>query len=103
MKGLKLVLNATAYAIPSVKIPELKAGIEFKNANTNIKFLTNVRSLLNEFTLSYLARDNFLFGANFILDPRTKTLEKYDFGVNWAPATNTVVGLKHESISKDAL
>jgi len=78
-----------------------KAGIEYTHANGRALFLLNLRSLVGETSFTYLARPNLVIGSNFIVNPKaTQQLEKYDFGVNWSPAGNAFVGLKHESINK---
>ena len=74
-----------------------------QNSTTKFNFLTNVRTLLNEGSLTYLARSNFIVGLNYTFDIKTQNLEKYDFGLSWAPAVDSFVGLKHESLKKDKL
>ena len=95
------MLNCTAWAGPSTKAPEFKVGLDLSNEKTKLKFLTNVRSLVSEGSFTYLARSNFILGANYIFDLKTQNLSKYDFGVSWSPAADAFVGLKHESANKD--
>lgn len=38
-----------------------------------------------------------------MINPKTSTLEKYDFGFSWSPATAAYLGFKHESVNKKAL
>lgn len=47
--------------------------------------------------MSYLALDNLSVGFDDTFNLRTKQLEKYNFGVNWVPATGAQVGVRHES------
>ena len=97
------MINASALATPTTTAPNFKTGIEFNNASTKLKFLTNLRTLLVEHNLTHLARPNLILGWNLILDPRVYNLEKYDFGATWEPSTNCFVGLKHESLNKEHL
>jgi len=97
------LLNTTCWSGPSTKVPDIKVGLDLANENIKLKFLTNVRTLGVEGGFTYLAKTNFILGANYILDVRTQNLEKYDFGVSWSPAVGAFVGLKHDSLNKDTL
>lgn len=97
------MFNVSAQAIPTTKVPDLKIGTEYSNASTKVKFYTNVRTLASDLQLTYLIGNKVAFGSNLVLSPYAKNLDKYDFGLSWAPAAGATVGLKHESTSKDAL
>jgi hypothetical protein len=103
IKGLRTWLSGAAYAVPTSKAPEFKVGIDFSNNKAKARWNINTRTLLAEASATYLARDNLVVGLNLLLDPKTQNLQKYDFGVSWAPADKAFVGLKHESLNKDAL
>jgi hypothetical protein len=68
------LLNATAWAGPSSKVPEFKVGVDFANDKAKLKFLTNVRTLVSEGSLTYLARSNFILGVNYIFDLKAQNL-----------------------------
>lgn len=85
--------------MPSSKVPDFKLGIEFGNESLRTRILTNLRSAITEANLAYLFNSKLVMGANMIFDPRLQTLSKYDFGFSWTPATNQLVGLKHESLN----
>lgn len=93
----------SAQAIPTTKVPDLKLGTEYNSANSKVKLYTNLRSLVTELNLTYLARTNLALGSNLVLNPQAKNLDKYDFGATWSPASGAFVGLKHESVAKDTL
>ena len=81
----------------------MKAGIDYSSESLKLKLLTNLSTFLQEATFSYLVKTNVLIGMNLVLNPTSRNLEKYDFGISWSPAAGAFVGLKHESISKDTL
>ena len=85
------------------KTPEFKGGFEYISANARAKLLLNLRTLLGDFTFSYLAKSSTALGGNFVFNPKTSALEKYDFGFNWSPAAGAVLGLKHESTNAKAV
>ena len=70
VNGLQFVASYLAYSSPSDKVPEFKAGLDYNTSSTKAKFLTNLRTLVGEGSLTYLARSNLAVGANFVLDPR---------------------------------
>lgn len=70
VNGLQFVASYLAYSSPNDKVPEFKAGINYETSSTKGKFLTNLRTLVGEGSLTYLARDNLVLGTNFVLDPR---------------------------------
>lgn len=83
--------------------PLCKTGVEYQNANMKLKCWLNTRDYTLENQFSYMIKSNHFFGWNLHLDPRNQKLMKYDFGFNWEPATNSVVGLKHESTNASSL
>ena len=62
-----------------------------------------MRTLLGEGSFTYLARSSTTVGANFVVNPKTALLEKYDWGINWSPAGTAQVGLRHESANPKQL
>lgn len=85
--------------MPSSKVPDFKLGIEYGDESLRTRILTNLRSTMTEANLAYLVRSNLVVGANVIFDPKYQNLSKYDLGLSWTPATNQLVGLKHESLN----
>ena len=98
-----MLINTSAVAGPTNSAPVLKTGIEFTNAYSKLKFLTNIRTFLVENHFTYLASPSLALGYNIVLDPKTSNIDKYDFGTTWEPASNCFVGLKHESLNKEHL
>eukprot|EP00347_Sterkiella_histriomuscorum_P011118 403373691 len=103
LKGAQFLFNGAVSAVPTHNEPVLKSGVEVNNSNLKLKVLANLKTLLIEKNLTYLARPNLVVGYNLILDAKSQNLEKYDFGLSWAVANNAFVGLKHDSTSKDQL
>ncbi len=103
IKGLQLLVNTSIVSIPTTSVPVIKAGIEYTNASTKLRVLANLRTFLVEHNLTHLARSDLLVGYNFVLDSRVQNLEKYDFGLTWEAAQGAMIGVKHESMSKEHL
>jgi hypothetical protein len=103
VKGLKYLFYFDAWASPTSKAPVFKSGVELNNDKTKFKWYFNMRTWITEISLTYQAKNSFIFGSNFVLDTSAKNLDKYDFGVSWSPAAGAFVGLKHESTTKEAL
>jgi len=53
VKGLGLALNSIAYTAPSEQKAAIKLGVDFENADTKFKILTNVHDYVVESTLAY--------------------------------------------------
>ena len=86
--------------MPSNKVPDFKAGVEYVDKNVRAKLLMNLKSALLDSNVTYLARPDLILGGNLVFNPKTITLDKYDFGFSWSAGTNQLLGLKHESINK---
>lgn len=100
VKGLSFVFKADGQSLPTSMAPILKAGFDLSNKNTKCKFYIDLRNFMLEQTFTYLINPTNVFGASLAFNPKTNTLEKYDFGYNTALAPLTNFGIKHESTNK---
>lgn len=53
--------------------------------------------------MTFQARSNLVFGYNLALDSRSSNLTEYEAGLSWEATPNVLLGLKHESTSKDTI
>lgn len=83
--------------------PEFKAGFDYATEKAKAKLWFNLCSFQTDGTVSYLAHKNLAVASNFVVNVKASTLDKLDWGLSWNPADNAFVGLKHESVSKQAL
>lgn len=97
MKGLTFIANASAWTVPAAKPTEFKFGVEYSAADVKAKVLLNPATKVSDLTASYLACSRTVVGSDLTFDLKTNKLSKCDFGLNWNPAGNALVGLKHES------
>lgn len=96
-------MNCEAFASPAAVPYVFKLGGELNNDKLKFKLLASVRTWVIENQATYKPCSALVGGYQVEVDAKRQALTKYNFGVNWEPATNAFVGLRHESVNKEAL